>query len=367
MLPYSSTRSIISEHLYLYNTVPLARSNTYRQILMTDKAESAARDNWRPSCAPDFLPLKAQILRHIREFFWARNVLEVETPLLSQAIGTDPQLAFFSTELDFHPIRQTLYLQTSPEFAMKRLLAAGSGSIYQICKAFRNGEAGRFHNPEFTILEWYRIGFRLCDLMDECEALIENLFAEHRTLQPAQRFSYCSLFAEYTGLNAAEFSYADYCAYASVNGLAEAIAICDDNHAVWLDFLFSHQIQPHLGSNRLCMVYGYPACQSSLARLNDLDPLVTDRVELFIDGVELGNGFFELADADEQNRRFDKEIAVRKQQRLPSGNKDERLIAALAAGLPDCSGIAIGIDRLLMALFRKPSIDDVLSFPVNRA
>jgi len=333
---------------------------------MTDPAESAACD-WQPSCAPDFLPLRAQVLRQIREFFWQRGALEVETPQLSRAIGTDPQLAFFSTEFAFTPERQTLYLQTSPEFAMKRLLAAGSGSIYQICKAFRNGEAGRFHNPEFTMLEWYRVGFRLPDLMDECEALIGTLFAGHRTLLTAERFSYCSLFADHTGLNAAEFSHADYCAYAAANGLAEAIAICGDDHAIWLDFLFSHRIQPHLGNNRLCMVYGYPACQSSLARLNEANPQVTDRVELFIDGIELGNGFFELADAEEQNRRFDREMAVRKQQNLPAAAKDERLIAALASGLPDCSGIAIGVDRLLMVLFGKSAIADVLSFPINRA
>ncbi|MGJ0483061.1 MAG: EF-P lysine aminoacylase EpmA [Methylomicrobium sp.] len=333
---------------------------------MTHQAE-LAESGWHPSCGPEFLPLRARLLRQIREFFWQREVLEVETPLLSQAIGTDPQLSFFSTEFDFYPARQTLYLQTSPEFAMKRLLAAGSGSIYQICKAFRNGEAGRFHNPEFTLLEWYRVGFRLADLMDECEALIEDLFTAHRTLHPAQRISYCSLFAEYTGLNAAEFSQADYCAYAEACGLSEAIAICGDDHVTWLDLLFSLQIQPHLGAGRLCMVYGYPACQSSLARLNDKNPKITDRVELFIDGVELGNGFFELADAEEQSRRFDREIAIRKQQNLPPAVKDERLIAALAEGLPDCSGIAIGIDRLLMVLYDKSSIEDVLGFPISRA
>jgi len=167
--------------------------------------------------------------------------------------------------------------------------------------------------------------------------------------------------------DAHEWINADYCAYASANGLAEAIAICGDDHAIWLDFLFSHRIQPHLGNNRLCMVYGYPACQSSLARLNEANPQVTDRVELFIDGIELGNGFFELADAEEQNRRFDREMAVRKQQNLPAAAKDERLIAALASGLPDCSGIAIGVDRLLMVLFGKSAIADVLSFPINRA
>jgi lysyl-tRNA synthetase class 2 len=332
---------------------------------MTYSNPSAA--DWRPGCSIKFLRHRAELLRQVREFFRERDVLEVETPLLSQAIGTDPQLAFFRTEFDFHPLRQTLYLQTSPEFAMKRLLAAGSGSIYQICKAFRNGEAGRFHNPEFTMLEWYRVGFRLADLMDECEALIERLFAGIRTLEPAQRFGYCALFADHTGLNAAEFSPGEYRAYAQAAGLSEAGAICGDDHATWLDFLFSHLIQPHLGIGRLCMVYGYPACQSSLARLNEQNPQITDRVELFINGVELGNGFFELADPEEQNRRFDREIAVRRQQNLPVALKDERLLAALRAGLPDCSGIAIGLDRLLMVLFGKSSIEDVVSFPITRA
>lgn len=333
---------------------------------MNRQTEPAPND-WRPDCALDVLHSRARLLRRIRGYFDAQNVLEVETPLLSHAIGTDPQLAFFSTAFDFTPQTQTLYLQTSPEFAMKRLLAAGSGSIFQICKAFRNGEAGRLHNPEFTILEWYRLGFRLAELMDDCAALIESVCAGHRTLRPTERFSYDSLFAEYTGLDATEFAHADYCAYAAANGLPEAIAICGEDHAVWLDFLFSHRIQPHLGQNRLCMVYGYPACQSSLARLNEQNPNITERVELFIDGVELGNGFFELADAAEQNRRFDHEIAVRKQRHLPPAQKDARLLAALDAGLPDCSGMAIGLDRLLMTVLGKDSLAEVLAFPIARA
>ena len=174
---------------------------------------------------------------------------------------------------------------------MKRLLAAGSGSIYQICKAFRNGEAGRFHNPEFTILEWYRVGFDLALLMDEVEALFDALFDGQ--LNSPRRVSYQTIFEQYTGLNALIFSYIDYCAYANQNGLNEAITLCGQNHALWLDFLFSFCVQPHLGINELCLVYGYPACQSSLARLNSENPLITERVEVFINGIELGNGFYE--------------------------------------------------------------------------
>jgi len=339
--------------------------------------------DWRPTCALELLRLRAQMLAGIRQFFADRSVLEVETPLLSHGIGTDPQLEFFTTEYCLSPgmecmpeacqeqarrspKRQTLFLQTSPEFAMKRLLAAGSGSIYQISKAFRNGESGRFHNPEFTMLEWYRVGFTLPQLMDEIAELIGGLF-NGQSLQETQRISYQDVFVSFTGLDPLMFSYQDYCAYARESGVSEAVSICGYDHAVWLDFLFSHKVQPQLGKNALCMVYGYPACQSSLARINEHNALTTDRVEVFINGIELGNGYYELADAKEQGKRFDRELAVRQQQKMPVSVKDQRLIAALQSGLPDCSGVAIGLDRLLMLLSGSASIDEVLSFPIHRA
>jgi len=145
------------------------------------------------------------------------------------------------------------------------------------------------------------------------------------------------------------------------------VDICGHDHAMWLDFIFSHKVQPHLGGNALCMVYGYPACQSSLARVNEQFPLTTDRVELFINGIELGNGYYELSDAEEQDRRFNKELAIRHQQQLPVSVKDNRLISALESGLPECSGVAIGLDRLLMLLTNSASIEDVLSFSIHRA
>lgn len=322
--------------------------------------------DWRPTCTIELMRLRAQMLAKIRQFFADRSVLEVETPLLGHSIGTDPQLEFFTTEYCLSPLRQTLFLQTSPEFAMKRLLAAGSGSIYQIGKAFRNGESGRFHNPEFTMLEWYRVGFTLPQLMDDIAELIGELFSG-QLLQETQIASYQDVFVSFTGLDPLVFSYQDYCAYARESGLSEAVAICGHDHAVWLDFIFSHKVQPHLGENALCMVYGYPACQSSLARINEECDQVTDRVELFINGVELGNGYYELIDAEEQSRRFDKELSIRQQQKMPVTVKDKHLIAALHSGLPDCSGVAIGLDRLLMLLSGSASIDDVLGFPIHRA
>ncbi|MEQ1620230.1 MAG: EF-P lysine aminoacylase EpmA [Methylococcales bacterium] len=328
--------------------------------------DASPSPDWQPSCSIEHLRLRAQMLATIRRFFSERAVLEVETPLLSQTIGTDPQLEFFTTEFNFPPSRQTLYLQTSPEFAMKRLLASGSGSIYQICKAFRNGEAGRFHNPEFTMLEWYRVGFNLQQLMDEIADLIAEAFAGQLSSE-TQRISYQDVFKLNTGLDALTFDYQAYCAYALDNQLPEAIDICRHDHAIWLDFIFTHKVQPELGKNALCLVFGYPACQSSLARLNLLDDRVTERVELFINGVELGNGYYELLDANEQNQRFDREIAYRQQNNLPPVTKDHRLIQALEAGMPDCSGVAIGLDRLLMLLSNSASIDQVLGFAVGRA
>lgn len=306
------------------------------------------------------------MLAELRQFFAERSVLEVETPLLSHTIGTDPQLKFFTTDYCFSPQRQTLFLQTSPEFAMKRLLAAGSGCIYQIGKAFRNGESGRFHNPEFTMLEWYRVGFTLPQLMDEITELFAALF-RGKSLQETQRVSYQNIFISYTGLDPLIFSYQDYCVFARKSQIPEAVDICGHDHAVWLDFIFSHKVQPHLGENALCMVYGYPACQSSLARINEDNAQIADRVELFMNGVELGNGYYELTDAKEQSRRFDQELSIRKQQKLPVIVKDQRLIAALESGLPECSGMAIGLDRLLALLSGSASLDEVLSFPIHRA
>jgi elongation factor P--(R)-beta-lysine ligase len=322
--------------------------------------------DWQPTCSLGLLRLRAQTLQKIRQFFADRAVLEVETPLLGGAIGTDPQLDFFTTAYHWSPSQRTLFLQTSPEFAMKRLLAAGSGSIYQICKAFRNGESGRFHNPEFTLLEWYRVGYNLSQLMDEVDELIALLF-ECKVLQPTQRVSYQSLFQQTTGLNPLVFSYQEYSAYAQDSGLAEAVSICGRDHTMWLDFIFSHQIQPYIGNNKLCMVYGYPACMPSLARINEDNAAITDRVELFINGVELGNGYFELSDAKEQEQRFDREIAARENTQRPVVTKDERLLAALGVGLPNCSGIAIGLDRILMLLSKSPAIDDVLAFSISKA
>jgi len=323
--------------------------------------------DWRPRCAPDVMHKRAEMLMIIRQFFQQRAVLEVETPLLCHATGTDPQLDFFSTQFNYPPDNPRLFLQTSPEFAMKRLLAAGSGCIYQICKAFRNSESGRFHNPEFTILEWYRLGFTLQDLMQEVAELFEQLVLPQRPLQILPPISYQDIFQQATGLDPLNFDLPRWQAFARCENLHEAIEICAEDHGVWLDFIFSHVVQPQMKAGCLYRVYHYPAIQSALARIHPENPQLAERFEVFIDGVELGNGFRELTNADEQEQRFEREIAWRRQHRLPEVEKDRRFLAALQTGLPECSGIAIGLDRLLMILLNKTSIDEVLIFPVARA
>ncbi len=322
---------------------------------------------WQPSCDIAHLKLRAQVLSEIRAYFAEKSVLEVETPLLGIATGTDPQLDFFETQLQGgNAKRRSLYLQTSPEFAMKRLLAAGSGSLYQICKAFRKGEVGRLHNPEFTIIEWYRVDFNLAQLMEDVIELMHRLFALFRPLTSVQKITYQDIFGQYTGLDALDFDIDLYRAYARMHQLADGVRLCGEQHSLWLDFIFSHQVQPFLGKSSLTLVYDYPACQAALAKIKQSDVRVAERVEFFVDGIELGNGYFELTDGTEQARRFKQEQAFRLQQDLPSVEIDHKFLAALNAGLPSCAGIAVGLDRLLMVLNSDASLYDVLAFPMDR-
>ena len=324
---------------------------------------------WRPLCTLDGLRARARLNAEVRAFFAAREVLEVETPLLAACGVTDPGLYPFTTvfTLPGQCEGRRLYLQTSPEFAMKRLLAAGSGSIYQITKAFRNDEAGRHHNPEFTLLEWYRVGYSLADLMDEVEALLEELAAGWRDPLPPERFTYVEAFGGALGLHPLEASVAELAAVARALGLPEAAELCGEDRAVWLDLLFSHFVQPALGSKRLTSIHHCPACLPSLARRCEADPRFVERVEIFMEGIELGNGFHELTDPVEQRRRFELDLERRRSLNLPEPGIDDRLLEALQAGLPPCSGIALGLDRLLMVLTGAGHIADVLAFPIERA
>ena len=323
---------------------------------------------WQPACGHEALFARAAALKQIRTFFDERGVTEVETPLLCQAAGTDPFLQAFTTTFrkPGQPHGTMLYLQTSPEFAMKRLLASGTGSIYQVCKAFRNEESGRLHNPEFTLLEWYRIGFGIDELIDEIEALLDALFYGKRDLAPAKRIPYRQLFKELAGTDPIYASLREFNECALRHNLGEASAICGDDRNLWLDLLFSHIIQPQLDWGRAYFVVDYPACLPSLARKKPGDETVVERVEVFLDGLELGNGYHELVDAAEQESRFDADLRVRQKAGLPLPPKDQRLLDALTHGLPDCSGVALGLDRLLMLMMGSDDITQVMAFPVSR-
>lgn len=320
-------------------------------------------DDWRPTASWRNLRRRAALLAGIRGFFAERGVLEVETPLLSSATVTDPHLASLKTELG----GRTLYLQTSPEFAMKRLLAAGSGPIYQITKAFRGGgEVGRRHNPEFTLLEWYRPGFDHHALMDEMDELLGRLLG----VPAAERLTYGELFERTFGLDPHRAGVDRLRRAAAGQGLdAELGEACRDD---WLDLLLGCVIEPRLGRGRPTFVHDYPVSQAALARVRPGDlpgsgPPLAERFEVYVEGVELANGFHELADAAEQRRRFAADLERRSGAGLDAVPIDERFLAALAAGLPDCAGVALGVDRLAMVAAGGRSLRQVMAMPIERA
>lgn len=325
--------------------------------------------SWAPIASVEALRARATLYAAIRSFFLDRNVLEVETPLLCHRTVTDPLLAAFKTSYQPDPnsLPIPLYLQTSPEFAMKRLLSSGVGSIFQITKAFRDGEYGRHHNPEFTLLEWYRVGFDLSALMTEVEMLIGDLANQFGRKITGHRTTYLEAFQQYLGIHPLEASLDEMAAIAREAGLVDALDLCRDDRSAWLDFLFSCLIQPRLPRDTLTMVTRYPGILPSLARRSKDDAQWVERVEIFLGGLELGNGFDELTDAREQEARFLADLNFRKKLGLALPLVDDRLLGALDYGMPDAAGIAIGLDRLLMVLMGLESIDKTLAFAYPQA
>ncbi len=321
---------------------------------------------WGPAANGEMLKARARLLTAIRAFFQSRGVMEVETPICSASATTDPVLESFSTDFTGPGAAQgkRLYLHTSPEFPMKRLLAAGSGPIYQICKVFRDGESGRLHNPEFTLLEWYRPGFDQRQLIDEIAELINGLLPQPL---PVQRISYAELFQTHLGLDPHSCSAEQLRGYAMRLGVPGAGSLDLQDADGWLDLLLTHCIEPHLGRGSISFVYDYPASQASLARIRPGDPPLAERFELYMEGIELANGFRELTVAEEQRRRFGSDLERRRAMGLKQVPMDARFLAALENGMPDCSGVALGIDRLLMRLTGAGHIHDVLAFPLDRA
>lgn len=320
--------------------------------------------NWMPSASIEQLQQRADILAAIRSFFFKRKVMEVDTPAMSHATVTDVHLHTFQTDFigPGYADGTHLYFMTSPEFHMKRLLAAGSGCIYQINKAFRNEEAGRYHNPEFTMLEWYRLGFDHHDLMDEMNELLTLVLK----CDNAERMTYQEAFIQVLGVCPLEASMDELGAVAAPLGLSD-IADIEEDRDTLLQLLFSMGVEVKIGQDVPAFVYDFPASQAALAKINPSDPRVAERFEVYFKGIELANGFHELDNAKEQLMRFEEDNAKRKSMGLTEQPIDYHLIAALEAGLPNCSGVALGIDRLIMLAMGEKHIDQVTAFPFDRA
>jgi len=319
---------------------------------------------WQPSASVETLQQRAAILGRIRTFFSQRQVLEVETPLMSHCAVSDPHIDSISVNYQAagDSAQALLYLQTSPEYAMKRLLAAGSGCVYQLGKAFRNGESGRRHNPEFTMLEWYRIGFTDTDLMDEIEALVSPILG----IEGIERQTYLDIFQQYLKVDPTVLSVAEL---KKLTAEYIEIELDDSDPVTWRDLLFSHVIEPQLQARNAVFVTDYPADQAALARLKTdaSGRQVAARFELFVRGMELANGYHELTDAQEQARRFEADQAYRAAHGLPQRPLDMRVVGALQTGLPDCAGVALGVDRLVMLALGAEALSQVLAFDVSRA
>lgn len=318
-------------------------------------------DDWRPTASLATLRRRAGMLARARDFFAVRGVLEVETPVLSAAAVSDPQIESLQTEVA--GLGGPRYLGTSPEFAMKRLLAAGSGDLYQICKVFRDGERGRWHNPEFTMIEWYRLGMDDGALMSELEALVRELLPERR-LPSAERLTYAAALERHAGI---DMHGADDAALQSAAVVQGIDCAADLDRDARLDLLMGLVVGPKLGRAGPVFICDYPASQASLARVKPGSPPVAARFELYLDGIELANGFHELADAAEQRTRFRQDLATRRDRGLPQPPMDERLLAAIAAGLPDCAGVALGFDRLVALAVGADSLAQAIAFPIDRA
>lgn len=319
---------------------------------------------WQPTAPIANLLKRAKIVNEIRNFFADRGVLEVETPTMSQATVTDVHLRAFETQFTGPGAAQgiTLYLMTSPEYHMKRLLAAGSGPIYQMGRSYRNEEAGRYHNPEFTMLEWYRPHYDMYRLINE----VDDLLQQTLECESAESLSYQQAFLRYLDidpLTAEKDKLREVAAKLDVSNIADT----EEDRDIILQLLFMVGVEPHIGLEKPTFIYHFPASQASLAEISSEDHRVAERFEVYYKGVELANGFRELTDATEQRQRFERDNRKRASMGLPEQPIDENLLAALEHGFPECAGVALGIDRLIMLALGAERISDVIAFPVDRA
>ena len=325
-------------------------------------------NDWRPTADLDAMRLRARLYATIRAFFADRGVLEVETPVLSVAGNTDVNIQSFSLEFsgrtDGAP--RTRWLRTSPEFPLKRLLAAGIGDCYELGRVFRDGEAGGRHNPEFTMLEWYRVGWDHLRLIDETVALVQGALVLVAREATVSQTTFRDLYRERLGLDPL------LAAEAELQAALGDVRIDPDGltRDDWLDLLMTHRLQPAFANDEILVVRDWPASQCALAKIrsaHDGEPAVAERFELYLGPLELANGYHELTDAAEQRARFQRDLATRRARGATCPPVDERLLASMASGLPDCAGVALGVERLLMALLGTTRIADAIAFDFARA
>ena len=320
-------------------------------------------DDFLPTASWPALRLRDALLRKLRGFFHARDFIEVHTPLLSADVVVDQHLEPFGVDVPTGSGIRRMWLQTSPEFAMKRLMTAGGGAIFQVTHAFRKEEQGPLHNPEFTMVEWYRLGDGLAEGMQLLGELAESLLGRGE----AETISYQAAFERYAGIEPHTAETQDMARLALARDIAAPESLSESDRDDWLDLLLVEFVQPHLGRQRPVIVYDYPASQAALARVRRGPPGVAERFELYVDGIELANGYHELVDASvlrERNRTNNRLRAASGKPQLP---EESRLLAAMEAGLPSCAGVAMGFDRVVMLAAGAQDLSAVMPFPFDRA
>lgn len=318
---------------------------------------SSGNQDFRPTCDRGTWIERQALLNRVRRFFEDRGVLEVETPVLSNAGGTDPQLDYF--EVSGKPSR---FLMTSPEFHMKRLLAADFGDIFQITKSFRKDEFGVHHNNEFSMVEWYRVGMPQGELMDEVESLVSEIIGKP---VKARRTRWIDAFRNYAGVDPFDTNLSTFADACTARGIPLPADLSAMSREDWWDYLMVFAVEPALAKNGPEFILDYPQSQAALAQtfVGEDGHTWARRFELFVDQVELCNGYTELTDAAEQRRRFVSDLEIRRQMGKPLPPVDENFLAALESGMPACSGVALGLDRLFMLALGKKEIKDVVLFP----
>ncbi|WP_225639380.1 elongation factor P--(R)-beta-lysine ligase [Candidatus Profftia sp. (ex Adelges kitamiensis)] len=320
--------------------------------------------NWQPSASISNLLKRAAIVSNIRKFFSDRGILEVETPSMSYTTVTDIHLISFKTTFKGLKVKKdmNLYMITSPEYHMKRLLASGSGPIYQLCKSFRNEEYGRYHNPEFSILEWYRPYYDMYSLMNE----VDDLLREVLEYDNSETISYQKVFMRYLNIDPLSVNKIQLRKLAKSLNISN-IANYEEDHDTLLQLLFTFGVEPNIGHDKPMFVYHFPAAQALLAKISTEDNRVAERFEIYYQNIELGNGFYELTCVNEQRMRFKQNNRKRAALGLPQYQLDKNLLSALEYGMPECSGVAIGVDRLIMLALKEDNLSQVIAFPLERA